>query len=142
MKKSKLKLVENGYAYIKGKTNGNKVFGKRDKSSELHTENDDIVHRLIAAVQAAVTVNHKKELRATSSQNSGHQIISNASVGVSTAVAPKRPSQSSWKRSLSRIRRDTDVALPRLCSHWCGLLGKHVDRASTRSQSSKRARRI
>jgi len=42
---------------------------------------------------------------------------------------------------LSRIQRDTDVALPRLRSHWYGLLGKHVDRASTRSQSSKRARR-
>ena len=71
MKKSKLKLVENGYAYIKGKTNGNKVFGKRDKSAQLHTENDDIVHRLEIVIMLATLQLCKQPWLSTARKNWG-----------------------------------------------------------------------
>jgi hypothetical protein len=50
--------------------------------------------------------------KALTSHDSGHQIVAQATVGISTAVAAKLPQLSSWKRSLRRARQTADVALP------------------------------
>jgi len=58
---------------------------------------------LPASVEAAKVVQDARE-RAMTSQDSGHQIVAQSSVGTSAAIAAKLPQASSWKRSLRRVK--------------------------------------
>jgi len=67
--------------------------GRRVRDSDL----------LPASVEAAKVVWDARE-RAMTSQDSGHQIAAQSSVGTSAAVAAKLSQASSWKRSLRRVK--------------------------------------
>ena len=123
--KGKRKLLVDGHLYVKDKAADTKMYWKCEKfaimkcHARVHTEGDRILKHVgdhnhaadAASVDAAKVVMDAKE-KALTSQDSGHQIVAQATVGISTAVAAKLPQPSSWKRSLRRARQTADVALP------------------------------
>jgi hypothetical protein len=78
--------------------------------ARIHTEGDLILKHDADAtsIDATKVVMDAKE-KTLMSQDSGHQIVAQATVGVSTAVAAKLPQPSSWMRSLRRARHTADV---------------------------------
>ena len=123
--KGKPKLVDSGHLFIRDRSTETKVLWKCDKSrkqtcrARLHTEGDNIIHRIgdhnhaadIAAVQASRVVNAVKD-RAASTQESGHQIVTQAFANTSVSVAGKLPSQNCLKRTLRRVRKVDGLSLP------------------------------
>lgn len=123
--KGNRKLIVNGYMFVKDRVTDTKIYWKCEKfavmkcHARVHTEADRVVKHVgehnhaadVASVEAAKVVRDATD-RALTSQDSGHQIVAQASVGISAAVAAKLPQPSSWKRSLRRARRTGEVALP------------------------------
>jgi hypothetical protein len=123
--KGKTKLLHGVFTFIKDRCVNAVTYWKCDQCfnikcrARVHTANDGVVKELnihnhaanAARIDADRIVNNVKET-ATSTQDSGHLIVSSAVAGVSSAVAGQLPSVITLKRTIRRSRQKATRALP------------------------------
>lgn len=123
--KGKDAILDNGHRYLKERTYNGKTYWKctnydsMNCRARVHSNGESVIKRIgehnhaadAASLNATKLVNEMKN-RAVNSQDSGHQIITGASVGLSNATAAKLPQISSIKRTLRRVRQGENHALP------------------------------
>lgn len=118
--KAHLKLLENGYLYIKDKKKDEITMWKCDQCQKLHcrarihTTADRVIKRMgehthagdAARVEVVKTINQAKK-RAVDTQDASHVIVTEAFVHLSQAAVGQMPNCDTLKRTIRNVRHET-----------------------------------